>query len=555
MVAFFYEVSMNAIQELFEKIKGLFEQHLVERRIKDVDSWDGSASQFDSTAAYCDACLINENDGPREEWTQGNCKLPVRGPGDGSDTYVRQAVHAAAQRFNQVQASDEAKESARRKLVSIYQEMDEEPPEVLTRSTDSGQARAMSMPRLYQVVMDKLWETGGEEMMDTYPVDLYADDGQLYLLCSGGGKLYRHSVTMAGEEVTLGERIQVMESHPPVATRTVVRQQADGRYRWFSISGTAVLNRSGEIDSRDLFDSFIRHAEETGIYPIRMFYHQGQVSREGKPDERAKLFRTGQADFLARDGYCYITSGLFDDTPLAQAEIKARQAAPEFWGDSIGFWPWDLAQPYELTEIANGISIPMYRDGLNVEITTLPEKEASHLFTRMEVTRMELQGKTWEAFLALWGGDEEKARQWLAQNPQARNRAIEEAGMITRQEGEPPAEFEIGEEVITAVTQAVVDSEAVKGLAAKLTEAETQLTQRAKEVNDLKAVVTGLAARLEKLEGKQATIDRQTDDDTPAKLKAQTRVVYRPRLANAAAVEDGTPYSEKANANLPKGAY
>jgi hypothetical protein len=64
-----------------------------------------------------------------------------------------------------------------------------------------------------------------------------------------------------------------------------------------------------------------------------------------------------------------------------------------------------------------------------------------------------------------------------------------------------------------------------------------------------------LVIRLEKLEGKQATTDRQIEDDTPVKLREKTRVVYRPRVANAAVVEDGTPYNEKANSNLPKGAY
>ena len=170
---------------------------------------------------------------------------------------------------------------------------------------------------------------------------------------------------------------------------------------------------------------------------------------------------------------------------------------------------------------------------------------------------MSLQGKMWEAFVALWGDDEEKARQWLEANPQARNRAIEQAGLITRQEGEvePSQDIEIGDEVIAAVAQAVVDSDTVKALATKLIEAESQLTQRATEVSDLKATIAGLVTRLEKLEGKQATTDQQIEDDTPAKLREKTRVVYRPRVANAVVVEDGTPYNEKANSNLPKGAY
>jgi hypothetical protein len=381
------------------------------------------------------------------------------------------------------------------------------------------------------------------------------------------------------DNVVLGERQQVMEVHQPVGVRTVIRQQEDGRYRWFSVSGTAVLNRSGDIDSRELFDSFIAHAEETGEYPIRQFFHAGEA------------YRTGQADFLARDGFCYITSGLYDDTPLAQAEVQARQNNPGFWGDSIGFIP---TAEQELTEISDGIKIPVYRRGINKEISTLPENEAAHLFTRTEVTRMSLDSRAWEAFVQLWGGDEEKARQWLEENPEARNRAIEEAGMITRDGGEelnelmtlfkedkdkalewleqhtndpppsesdPPAdisqELEIDESVIEAVGQNVLESEPITQLSDRITQLETQQPEvaQASEVEELRATIDKLTKRLEALEKGEAVVQQQRVDDTPAKFNGKQKVVYRPRLANAALQEDGVPYSEKAKANMPKGAY
>jgi hypothetical protein len=554
----------NEARSLFDKFWQGLKDLFIERRIKDVDSWDGSASRWPDTGSYCKSCLINENTGSEEDWVQAKCHLPVRDPGDSSDTFVRQAVHAAAQRFNQVQASSSAKASARRKLLSAYRQMDEDPPDVLTR--------AVSMSRLHQAIWSQMLDRDRQNEEDNYMMDIYADEGMLYALGTDRGKLYRYPVAVSGDNVILGERVQVMETHPPVATRTVVRQQEDGRYRWFSVSATAVLNRSGEIDSRELFDSCIRYAEETGRYPVRMFYHRGVINRNWEMDESARAFRTGQADFLARDGYCYLTSGLYDDTPLARAEIQARQANPDFWGDSIGFWP---TTPYELTEVTDGIKIPVYCQGFNVEISTLPETDAAHLFTHTEVTRMALQGKEWEAFLALWSGDEEKARQWLEENPEARNRAIEQAGLITRNgdqpveggeppegnvpateppEGETPGEVVIDDTVIEAVTNAVERGEIVKALSDKLAAAEAQLIQRTGEIQKLETRVIDLVKRLEKLEGAQAAAQQQFEDDLPSKFtNPATRVVYRPRMANAAAQEDGTPYNEKAKSNMPKG--
>ena len=525
------EKAKSLFDDFWQGLKNLF----VGRRIVDVESWDGSPSRWPSTESYCNSSLINLNEGPPEDWTQANCKLPVRNPGQSQDTYVRQAVFAAAARFNQVEAPPEAKEEARRELLRAYEEMGQEPPEVLTR--------AVSGERLMNALHQKMYQLDREITdSDHYFVDMYYDNGGLYALYTDQGRLYRYPVIVQNDDVMLGERLQVMEVHQPVQTRTIVRQQDDGKYRWFSVSGTAVLNRSGEIDSRALFDSFVQHAEETGEYPIRQFYHQG------------KAFRTGQADYLARDGYCYITSGLYDDTPLAKAEITARQREPDYWGDSIGFFSLDA----ELTEIGNGIRIPAHQRGINKEISTLPESEAAHLFTRTEV-QMALEGREWEAFLRLWDGDEEKARQWLDSNPDARNRAIEENGMITREtdtEGdEKNPEIVIDESVINEVSRSVLESEVIQDLSSTLEELKTQLGERVNEVKELTRTVDDLNKRLAKLENEKSALEQQLENDTPAKFKEKTRVVYRPRVANASLIEDGTPYNEKAVNNLKGVSY
>lgn len=95
----------------------------------------GSISEADYKDAetFCDACLIDLN-GPGQEKTKGKCKLPIREP---SGVYNRNAIHMAAAALagarGGVQAPPEEKRRAARKLIRLYREMEEEPPESLRR--------------------------------------------------------------------------------------------------------------------------------------------------------------------------------------------------------------------------------------------------------------------------------------------------------------------------------------------------------------------------------------------------------------------------------------
>ena len=78
--------------------------------------WDGSASKYSSTASFCEACLINENDGPSSGWVQSKCHLPIKEPnGDINLNAVRNAMA----RINQVQASAASKAKAKARLQAI----------------------------------------------------------------------------------------------------------------------------------------------------------------------------------------------------------------------------------------------------------------------------------------------------------------------------------------------------------------------------------------------------------------------------------------------------
>jgi hypothetical protein len=84
--------------------------------------WNGAASRFKDSAAFCSACLIDENPSGQPK-TQALCKLPVKEP-DGR--YNKNAIQAAAGALQGsrggVQASADSKKSAARTLVRLMGE-------------------------------------------------------------------------------------------------------------------------------------------------------------------------------------------------------------------------------------------------------------------------------------------------------------------------------------------------------------------------------------------------------------------------------------------------
>ena len=92
-----------------------------------------SEADYPDAEQFCSACLIDLNPEGRPK-TKAACKLPVREPGG---AYNRNAIHAAAAALagarGGVDAPPEAKRRAARRLVRLYREMGEEPPEAIRR--------------------------------------------------------------------------------------------------------------------------------------------------------------------------------------------------------------------------------------------------------------------------------------------------------------------------------------------------------------------------------------------------------------------------------------
>lgn len=94
-----------------------------------------TAADYRDAGAYCDACLINLNTGPRSGWTKDNCKLPVYEPdGDLNRGGAHGASAVLAGARGGVNAPSSAKRAAARKLAGLYHgQLKEPPPESLMR--------------------------------------------------------------------------------------------------------------------------------------------------------------------------------------------------------------------------------------------------------------------------------------------------------------------------------------------------------------------------------------------------------------------------------------
>jgi len=100
---------------------------LVEFAISDA-AWDGSASRF-SDEEWTRSCVVDR--GAEHETAKQRYAVPILEP---NGDLNRAAVHNAAARINQVDASPAAISAGKRKLVAAYRRLDEEAPDSLTAS-------------------------------------------------------------------------------------------------------------------------------------------------------------------------------------------------------------------------------------------------------------------------------------------------------------------------------------------------------------------------------------------------------------------------------------
>lgn len=418
------------------------------------------------------------------------------------------------------------------------------------------QERALSWNDLYSQV----WALAYERDPMAWVNDMYDDgNGATFAIISSQGKLYRADVSVTSNAVELGEFQEVVIEFVPRSAPSIQIYRKNGQTRALLVGGSSVLNRCGQIDSRELFDNFIKHIESVpltvaspgfGQPPEYGFYHMYDMERSTFGN-----FRIGVVDWVGRDDNLYLGSVLFDDTPLARAAVAAIEKDPEHWGNSIGFHFQEETGARELVTIAEGITIPVYRDGINHEWSLLPEREAAAWFTQLALSATEafMDKRALDA-LALIIPDEEARKRFL-DNAGDVNRTIAERNLVTRDDGNgEPIEAEAGvtyeipistlepvleldDEALDAIAETVLESETVRLLIGNITalQATVDSLKSALETEQKRNKTNWTTAeeRLAALEQDEDAKQAEWVADLPRQRTAQ-RVTHRPRDVNRA---------------------
>lgn len=577
----------------------------VHRAIETVDSWDGKASNYADTSAYCKACLIDVNTGSEKKQT--HCMLPVKRPG--SSKMADKAIFAVAggrglsavKKPSDVDQAkwDAAVSKAAKTVVNAYKDMEKTPPSSMMEM--AGMARAISVDLVFQQLQMALYdqvEMWGYGTVESpgYLVTVYIDNGELYALFNKEGLLRRSLLTLGDNDVvTMGELEDVTQQFTPTQRSQIsIKRQADGNYRVFMLAATALINKAGQIDSTALFDDMIQRAEDYGFYPSIDFFHLGEE------DESCDF---GKIDFLGREGICYLASGvLYQDHELTQRMVPKLEKNPEEWGVSIEYYP--LLDSIDFVQL-DTIEIPVFLRGLNTRISILPATEACSWFTSVELEENTMTDAQKAALKKLLGDDEFERRmkkvdgvngevnerklifrakaegEGTVTEPVAEAGATADAGAsdkTTTQNAEQPAEtpnvvsaelapeIELDEEAVAAIAEAVTENATFSTMFTALTD---KLTQVLADLSTLQtnfaasqATVARMDTRLQGIEQEEQEHQQTVQADTPRRVNdAKMRMTYRPRHQRAVEVveeveEDYAQVADKTLERIPSyGAY
>lgn len=207
----------------------------------------------------------------------------------------------------------------------------------------------------------------GGEYLDAWVHDIFLDEGGVYAILSSEGKLYRTYITYSDNKLSYSEPQEIVVQHVPIESRTRIFR-VNGELRFVSIASAAVLNRSGEIDTMDLYNSMIENWGEYEIVPRLNFYHVQEDD-----------FAMGEVKGIQRYNEFLIAWGVIDEsTPIGRN--AENTLTDDSWGLSIEFIPLDSE-----VENISGANIRKYTKGVFVGLAVLKEKHAASYFTKILV--------------------------------------------------------------------------------------------------------------------------------------------------------------------------
>lgn len=444
-------------------------------------------------------------------------------------------------------------------LDSIRQYLDRAVINSLSPSEPVEQALSLSM--IFGQIERSMWD---DDAKPGWLLDIYVDETEHYAIIGHNGRLYKAAIAIDQDTASIPEMFsweRVMVEHVPVAqtpdedsTTTpasaisiqeplplfgqssfTIHQQADGTHRWVAIAATAILNRSGTLNTRQLYDYFVEDIDQTGEYPDLRFFHLED-----------QTFRLGMTDFVARDGYCYLASGTFDtDQLLTQPLIDDVSSDPTFWGVSIGF---RATQGVEFTDFG-GINIPTFKAGTNHEISVLPETDAACLNTGFAVMQHTREGNEMDprivAALQRLNVDTEVIEEGvdqaneLAEDPEVVSQSTNE---LSDDQADPVAQDEDSADENEEDGDDITVQELADGLLAVTTTIEAQneaivdaFSQTIAAFEAFQAVVTQRLGDLEATQAEANAAEEQTFTERMAELSPivahRLQVNHRPRQA------------------------
>lgn len=543
----------------------------VHRAIETVDSWDGSASGYADTNAYCKACLIDVNPAGKAK-AQSHCMLPVKAPG--SSKFADRGIMAAAgghglsavKKPGDVDQStwDSAVKKAAKTIVNAYKDMNKDAPGKMMDM--AGIARAVSIDLVFQQLQTAMYEgmdswSGMDRGELGYLVTVYIENGELYALFNKEGLLRRTLLNLGDNDVvTMGPLEDVTQQFVPTQrSQVTILRQVDGDYRIFMLAATALINKEGQIDSTKLFDDMIRRAEEYDVWPTIDFAHLGEE------DESCEF---GSIDWLGREGVCYLASGvLHADHPITQYLVPALQQRAADWGVSIEYYP--VPDSVDYLNLGS-IEVPVFLEGLNTRITILPVEDACSWFTNVGLEQRSMNAKQKAALIKLLGEEEFNRRMAVVGdvNTETDKRKLifratsgdegtantgeagaDSSATATDQQAQTPTEqpanenkvdadlqpvLEVDDEMVAQLAQAVTDSPGFSTVLTTLTEKLTnlleQFTALQANFNTMQTAVTRMDTRVKGLESEEQEYRQVLNADAPRRVNdAKVRMVYRPR--------------------------
>lgn len=187
-----------------------------------------------------------------------------------------------------------------------------------------------------------------------------------YFVVSDRGRLYRINVlfNLNGDfQFSTPEVIQVRKTTQKI--NILFKNRVDGKLEFIGVGAASVLNRSGEIDTKELFSNLVKRFNKP--QPLN-FYHQ-----------QHPMFRLGVIEKIFHEGSFLIIGGYIDEsTELGKYIANALSSGN--YGFSIEYWVYR----YEIENIG-GVDIYKFTDGLFAGAAILREDHAASLMTNINL--------------------------------------------------------------------------------------------------------------------------------------------------------------------------